>query len=713
MKPPRFVLRPLRSGLIVNSVLLSVALVVATAFAVGTAIIQAVGQEVEKAADRRIADGATFFRASLDDSREDLFAVGEWLARDRELLAATEEKVPGLIRERLALALRLRAVDEVLVASPEGDVLAQLWVDQSQGEPGANVDESLGFLQALAGRTAAGFARGDAESLHQEVYVPIRPLFGEQPVGVLRLASFLDEKDVDEFRKRTGLDISLFFGEARLVTTLRQADGTPLTTVGPQPDVFRQVVGEGREVAAWRDLPVGRVRSYSAPLATSDGVRVGMASIAVPSSALAGELGNALLRVVPLTALITLASAVLAYLLARRVREPVVSLAAAATRLQAGDLATPIPQVRERELAPLANELERARSSLEAHLRAMAREEARQRALFTALREPILITSAEGRITGCNTAATAQFGDPAQIHGRPVGELLPFVGIPAEEGGQEALWRGSTRDTAGRVLEVEASVTVLDEGSERERRVYVVHDISHHAELNRLREQLLYSVAHELRGPLSVLDNALEILATDYADLPAAQFVELVTSARRTARRLRTLMDDLLSAGSIQSGRFLVSPRPASVAAIVNEALDNVAPMLESRRQQVDLQLPAGGLTALADQRYARQVVSNLVANASKFGPDAAVIRVRAERTTGSVRIAVEDRGPGIPPEEQAGLFEPFYRVPSRKGAPGIGLGLAIAKGIVEAHGGAIGVESEVGVGTTVWFTLPAAAGAA
>ena len=709
MKAPGFVLRPLRGGLIVNSVLLTVALVVATALAIGAGIVQAVSLEVEKAADRRLADGATFFRASLEDAREDLVAVGAWLARDRELLTAIEENSPALIQERLALALRLHAVDEVLVAGTEGEVLARLRVDQPQGEPSGQVGESAEFRQALAGRTADGFARGDAESLRQEVYVPIRPLAGEQPVAVLRLASFHNDKDLDEFRKRTGLDISLFFGDARVVTTLRQADGTPLTRVGPQPDVFRQVVGEGRQVVAWRDLPVGRVRSYSAPLAGSDGVRVGMASIAVPSSALAGELGNALLPVWHLTGAITLVGAALAYLLARRVREPVLALAAAATRLKAGDLTTPIPRVREQELAPLADELERARSSLLAHLQVVISEEARQRALFTALHEPILTTAADGRITSCNAAATALFGDSAQIYGRPVWDLLPSVSVPAKVSGQDAPWRGTIRDTAGRVLDVEVSLTVLDEGGERERRVYVVHDISHHVELNRLREQLLYSVAHELRGPLSVLDNALEILSTDYAGLPADEFVGLIASARRTAVRLRTLMDDLLSAGSIQSGRFLVLPRPAALAAILDEALENVAPMLDTRGQQVDLDLPAGGLTVLADERYARQVLSNLLANASKFGPDAAVIRVRAERANGTVRIAVEDRGPGIPPAERVGLFEPFYRVPSRKRTPGIGLGLSIARGIVEAHGGSIGVESAAGHGTTVWFTLPAA----
>ena len=111
----------------------------------------------------------------------------------------------------------------------------------------------------------------------------------------------------------------------------------------------------------------------------------------------------------------------------------------------------------------------------------------------------------------------------------------------------------------------------------------------------------------------------------------------------------------------------------------------------------------------MADQRYARQVLTNLLTNASKYSPEHSIIRVRAEPAGTMLRISVEDQGPGIPPEHRAGLFERFYRVRAASDAPGIGLGLAIAKGIVEAHGGSIGVDSEVGRGTQVWFTLPSA----
>jgi PAS domain S-box-containing protein len=338
---------------------------------------------------------------------------------------------------------------------------------------------------------------------------------------------------------------------------------------------------------------------------------------------------------------------------------------------------------------------------------ALASEEARYRALVAAIRTPIVSASIDGRIIGFNGAAVALFGSPARLYGRPIREILPFVHDPLDHSGAET--QGRLADATGRTVDLEVSCTLLHEGAERAYAVYVVHDISRHAEVNRLREQLLYSVAHELRGPLMVLDNALEILDTDYDKLTAQEFAHVLGSARRTARRMRTLMEDLLSAGSIQSGHFVVAPRPTELEPIVLEALEIVTPAMEGRGQSIELELPEHGLQALADQRYARQVLTNLLANAAKYSPELSTIRVVARPMANMIRISVEDQGPGISQEQQAGLFERFYRVRADTDAPGVGLGLAIAKGIVEAHGGSIGIDSELGSGTRVWFTLPAA----
>jgi PAS domain S-box-containing protein len=340
--------------------------------------------------------------------------------------------------------------------------------------------------------------------------------------------------------------------------------------------------------------------------------------------------------------------------------------------------------------------------------RALASQEAQRRELFSALRTPIVTTAMSGRVTGFNAAAVALFGSPARLYGRNIREVLPFVPEPSDTVAA-ADAQGRVADATGRTVDLEVSRTVLMDHEDHGYAVYVVHDISRHAEVNRLREQLLYSVAHELRGPLMVLDNALEILDTEYPRLTPAEVEQVLGTARRTARRMRTLMEDLLSAGSIQSGHFVVAPRVTELASIVSDALEIVGPGIDGRGQRVELELPQVGSLVLADKRYARQVLTNLLANASKYSPEQSVIRIVGAPNANMMRISVVDQGPGIAPEQQAGLFERFYRVRSDTDAPGVGLGLAIAKGIVEAHGGRIGIDSEVGIGTSVWFTLPKA----
>jgi NtrC-family two-component system sensor histidine kinase KinB len=343
----------------------------------------------------------------------------------------------------------------------------------------------------------------------------------------------------------------------------------------------------------------------------------------------------------------------------------------------------------------------------------MANAEAEQRDLIAALPNPVLLTDAEGRVTTVNRAAIELIGPRAA--GQRIDALLPFVALPSAPGLVRA-WHGRITNRRGRALdaEVQLSVALRDGGASA---VYVVNDVSELATASRLREQLLYSVAHELRQPLTVLDNTLDILSREYVSLSAQEFDTLIASSRRTVHRLRSLMEQLLNAGTIESGRFVPQLRAISLRPIVDDAVEAARDEIEGREQHVDVDV--GDDTAvMADARYAQQVLANLLANASKYGPRKERIDVRAVRDGRVVRVSVTDHGPGIPAEKQADLFERFYRVASNSAEPGVGLGLAIAKGIVEAHGGHIGVVSEMGTGTTVWFTLrlaeaPAAVGAA
>jgi signal transduction histidine kinase len=326
-------------------------------------------------------------------------------------------------------------------------------------------------------------------------------------------------------------------------------------------------------------------------------------------------------------------------------------------------------------------------------------------ALLDAFPDPIIVALADGRVTGINLAAEQLFGERSTDEPAPhVRELLPFV--PEEPLGavRRKSWQGLVTDRTGRERRVEVNRAILENRRGPHRYLYVLHDISRTVESNWWREQILYTLAHEVGGSFTVLRNAFELM--DPGE-PEGDTSHLIRTAQVTIQKVEMLMEDLLAAGSIRGGRFQVNPRPVRLEELAREAADAVTPETAARAQEIQLSLPKAEVWVGADPSYTSRVLFNLLRNASKYSPGGAIIRVIARVTkNGWVRISVEDRGKGIPPEELRWVFERFYRVKPGSPEAGVGLGLAIARGIVQAHGGRMGVRSRLGKGTTVWFTL-------
>ena len=349
--------------------------------------------------------------------------------------------------------------------------------------------------------------------------------------------------------------------------------------------------------------------------------------------------------------------------------------------------------------------------------------------LFEALPDPIFVTSPTGDVLSRNDAAHALLPErhtttepyspepyspephspePYSIEGVNIADLFPFVTPGAWAPDTFPVWQGQITDRHGEQRDVEIVGRTISGSSASERCVYVIHDVSRYLEMSRSREVLLHGAAHELRNPVTALENVLDLLATDAATLSAVEFKRLLDLAARTAERLSELTEGLLNAATIRTGNLQISLEPCSLAILVDFALDSVGLMLDARSQTVKREGDIG-LWVLADHRFGPRVLANLIANASKYSPRGATIRVAAQAQDAEVLVRVVDQGQGILPEQIERLFERYYRAKPANEEPGIGLGLAIAQGIVQAHGGRIGVESELGKGTTVWFTLRAA----
>jgi len=230
----------------------------------------------------------------------------------------------------------------------------------------------------------------------------------------------------------------------------------------------------------------------------------------------------------------------------------------------------------------------------------------------------------------------------------------------------------------------------------------------HEAEqATRARDDVLAVVAHDLRNPLNTVTMAVSMMleTTPVERVQERRQQEIV---RRAADRMNRMIQDLLDVKRMESGRLTTDLRPEDPGLLINDTIDMLRPLAAGSTIRLETDIEQNLPLVLADAARVQQVLSNLVGNAVKFTPRDGRITVCAERLDAEVRFAVIDTGPGIPAEQLPHIFGRFWQAKTSD-RRGIGLGLAIAKGIVEGHNGRIWVESHVGLGSTFYFTLPAA----
>ena len=224
------------------------------------------------------------------------------------------------------------------------------------------------------------------------------------------------------------------------------------------------------------------------------------------------------------------------------------------------------------------------------------------------------------------------------------------------------------------------------------------------------KSRLLANVAHEIKSPVGGVIGIGDLWSSGQLGPITETQKEMADMLVKTARQVEALAHDLLDVARAESGAVKVELRPTDAAGLVEDVRRATALRPEARNIRLEVISEGEGLIALADSQRLSQVIDNLATNAVKYGGAGGVVTFRVLRVFEGVRIEVTDKGPGLSPEKQAQLFEPFNRLGlERSTVEGHGIGLALAKRLVELQNGVIGVQSEPGQGATFWVELPAA----
>jgi two-component system phosphate regulon sensor histidine kinase PhoR len=358
-----------------------------------------------------------------------------------------------------------------------------------------------------------------------------------------------------------------------------------------------------------------------------------------------------------------------------------------------------------------ATQIRKISRQLEQLDRQIANEGLSLRGILSGMREGILVANRAMRVTLCNKALIGFFPDIKNPVNRTVLEVLRRHEI------QQAM--ESTMDT-GRERELELTfdtrtfvVHVAPLAAENETQpraaLIVFQDITAVRSLEAVRREFVANVSHEFRTPLTIINGYIETLRDGAIEDPAMTEKSL-EAIHRNVQRLALLLEDLLTISSMENRSRLLHFAKTDLRPLVERVIENLGPKIEERSAEIVLDWAEDAQCAEIDPSGIEQVCTNLLLNALQHGEVPALkIHLTAKRVGENIQLTFSDNGPGIPLEDQAHIFERFYRVHKHRArdAGGTGLGLSIVKNIVLAHGGTVSLESTPGEGAAFHVTLP------
>jgi two-component system, NtrC family, sensor histidine kinase KinB len=409
------------------------------------------------------------------------------------------------------------------------------------------------------------------------------------------------------------------------------------------------------------------------------------------------------------------------WFLATRTLRPLTALGQAVEQFGRGDFAVRAHARGGAEIAQLAATFNAMADRIDEYRKSslgeMLQAQLAAQATLNSLPDPVFVFSPDGSILSANVAAEGLFAPedraaPSLLLLEPrLREALDAVRAPVLQGKGSFVPKSfdesfSVQRPEGERVFLPRAEPVYEEGGGIVAATVVLQDVTRLRRFEELRNDVVSTVAHQFRTPLTSLRMAIHLCLDGIAGPLTAKQQDLLYAGREECERLQGIVDELLDLARLQSGSIPLDLEDVAAEALLEEAAKPHRADAEAKNVILEVEPVLGEARVRADPQRLRLVFQNLLENALHYTPEGGRVSLRASEDAANVRFEIADSGPGIPEDQQGLIFEKFYRGPAGPGG-GAGLGLSIARDVVRAHGGEIGVDSAPGRGSTFWFTLP------
>jgi signal transduction histidine kinase len=674
---------------------LAIATGVLVTLAVGSMLIvglRSLRSVAEAEALTRVELAVSAAREGLRQSIEDLLTAGRILGER----PALQRLLRGTIRESLPPYLTRYCEGAGLDACAivqDGQVLATT--------TGGNLGWDL-IIQAAAEQGERFLVTGAADVAIAGAQAPVADYDGVNVVTIRRMS----EKLAQRLSERAGLEV-------RVVDFASFKPGE-----GPLAVLNTDALSRGEPVAAY----VGELDAYCAslPVASASGETIALLQAVLPASRVTNPVTRSGRRMWFVAILIAVLATGSAVLIGRYSISAVERLTDAARRLGAGDLGASIPVGGGKELTTLGNTMEEMRRNLIDLTGELRRRELQAQAVLGGIIEGVYAVDEQRRIKFLNPQAERLLkvsaadaigvfcGDVLKpqrdAHGRrPCEHSCPIL-LARRDGSARALEQVAPAPDGDVRRVVISSAAPVDD-----LQVQVLRDETELEAVRRTRDTVLANISHEFRTPLAAQLASIELLSDGIGTMSENAQRELVSSLQRGTQRLTWLIDNLLESVRIESGQLAIRHQDVLFDDVIVAARELIEPLIEQRGQRIEVRLEDDVPVIRGDQQRLTQVVVNLLANASKFGPPDSTIEIGARAAAaGGLEFWVDDSGPGPKDPDDGALFEQFHRSGGEDpDESGLGLGLFIVRSIVERHGGGVSLGRTPDSRTRATVRLP------